>query len=441
MDQKLHRVKEVIPGSIAEEAGIEPGDYLVAINGASIADVIEYRFMINDEYIEVMIQKPSGEQWLLEIDKDPFEDLGMVFQEDMMDEARRCKNNCVFCFIDQLPKGMRKSLYFKDDDSRMSFLQGNFITLTNLKNEDVDRIIRYRISPLNVSVHTTEPELRVKMLKNPKAGEMLGLLEKFADNGIILNCQLVLCPGINDGEHLDRTISDLGRLWPGVKSIGVVPVGLTRFRQGLYPIKPCDAGVSRKAISQIEKWQDKFMKEKGSRVVYAADEFYLKAGFDIPGVEEYEDFPQLENGIGLIALFKSEIEKELLKTKANNNPGKDISIATGKAAYGFMKEVSRAVEEKHRGIKIKVFPIINNFFGETIDVSGLVTGRDLIEQLKDENLGDMLFIPENMLKSGEEIFLDDTTVGDVRKELGVKVVVCPVKGDVFIRKIFQEDVV
>lgn len=441
MSGRRHRVDAVTTGSIAEEAGIEPGDYLVSINDIMVNDIIEYRFLTNDEVLELVVQKPTGEEWVIEIEKEPSEDLGMAFADEMMDSAKRCRNRCIFCFIDQLPKGMRESLYFKDDDARLSFLQGNFISLTNLTGGDADRIMRYRISPLNVSVHTTDPETRNRMLGNPGAGKALKLLERFAENGIILNCQIVLCPGVNDGGRLDSTVSDLGMLWPSVRSIGIVPVGLTRHREGLYPLNLCDAICSKGITDKVGKWQEDFLRTKGSRLVYAADEFYLKAGEDIPPFEEYEDFPQLENGIGLMALFKRELEEELYNMTVENEPERVFSLATGRAACGFMRRMSGLIESKYRSIRIQVYPITNSFFGDTIDVSGLITGQDLIGQLRNKPMGGALLIPQNMLRSGSEVFLDDVTVQDVERELGVRVMICPVKGDEFVRKTVREEVV
>ncbi len=440
MEHKTHRIKEVVRYGIAEELGVEAGDILLSINGCEVNDVIDYRYLTKEEYIEVLIRKPRGEEWLLEIEKDIDEDLGMVFEPEMMDKSRGCRNKCVFCFIDQLPGGLRKSLYFKDDDIRLSFLQGNFVTLTNLKEDDIKRIIDYRISPLNVSVHTTDPQLRVKMLGNPEAARIMGLLDLFTRHRIHFNCQIVLCPGINDKHHLDRTLEDLGRLWPGVRSIGVVPVGLTRFRKGLQRIIPCDDGLCRNTIRQIEKWQKRYMAEKGTRLVYAADEFYLRAGMPVPDADEYEGFPQLENGIGLMALFREEFDSLFSKLdKINVKRHLSAVVATGTAARHFMEELANKVSGKFPGIRIKVFPVKNDFFGHNVDVAGLVTGRDLISQLKNNALGDVLFIPEDMLKSGERIFLDDVTVEDVSQELKVRVDVCPVDGRVFLKKILGEE--
>lgn len=441
MRPRQHRIKEVEGGSIAEEAGIEPGDLLLAINSTPVNDILEYRYLINDEYIELLVQKPSGQQWLLDIEKDSFEDLGIVFEQQIMDKARSCNNKCIFCFIDQLPSGMRKSLYFKDDDSRLSFLQGNFITMTNLKASDVESIIKYRISPLNVSVHTTNPELRSKMLGNRKGGSSLKLLQRFADSGIVLNCQIVLCPGINDGAELDNTLSDLAKLWPAVDSIGVVPVGLTRFREGLHSIKPYDAAGASGVIDQVCRWQERFLNDNGSRVVYAADEFYIKAKRPVPEVEEYEGFPQIENGIGLMALFKEQFDRALDNTDIGCDGPKIISVATGRAAFEFIKGLCRRIEAVCPSVRVMVYPIDNRFFGDSIDVSGLITGGDLIDQLSGQELGQRLIIPEVMLKSGEDLFLDNLRTKDVGRALGVRLSVCAVQGDRFLKEILQEDIV
>jgi putative radical SAM enzyme (TIGR03279 family) len=440
MRPRRHRIKEVESGSIADEAGIEPGDMLLAVNRTPVNDILEYRYLIGDEHIELLVQKPSGHKWLLDIEKDSYEDLGIVFERQIMDKARSCRNKCIFCFIDQLPAGMRKSLYFKDDDSRLSLLHGNFITMTNLTASDVERIIKYRISPLNISVHTTNPELRSKMLGNPKGGTSLKLLKMFAEGGIILNCQIVLCPDINDGPELDKTLSDLGRLWPSVNSIGVVPVGLTRFREGLYGLKRYGADASTCVITQVDKWQKRFLNGYGSRIVFAADEFYIKAGLPVPEAQEYDGFPQIENGIGLMALFKEQFETELGTTDRKCPDSTVVSVATGRAAYEFICDICRRIMMVCPSVRIMVYPIDNRFFGDSIDVAGLVTGRDLIEQLSGKELGKRLIIPEVMLKSGEDIFLDGLSVEDVSRALGTGLTVCAVKGDRFLAEILREEI-
>ncbi|HQD41753.1 MAG TPA: DUF512 domain-containing protein [Bacillota bacterium] len=438
MAGKAHLIMEVEEGSIAEEMGVRPGDKLVEINGQPVEDVLEYKFLINDEYVEVLIQKPSGEEWLLEVDKEPHEDLGLVFETGLMDRGKRCKNKCVFCFIDQLPRGMRESLYFKDDDSRLSFLQGNFISLTNLETEDLERIIKYRISPLNVSVHTTNPDLRVKMLGSPKAGASLQYMRLFLENGLSINCQIVLCPGLNDGENLEQTLGDLFNMGEGIRSIGVVPVGITKFRKGLYPLRAVDKHDAEEALKTVSRWQDAFLQRYGSRIVYAADELYLKAGQPLPPPEAYENFPQLENGIGMMALFGQQFQQGLKGLGTGRQTSRRVSVATGTAACRFIESLVRTVEEKVPGLKVQVFPITNNFFGQTIDVAGLITGGDLMEQLQGKDLGARLIIPRSMLKSGEEVFLDDVSVPQVEKRLGVRVEACEVHGGDFLRNIIRE---
>ena len=317
MKTKENVIIKVEKGSIAEELGIEPGDILMTINGKAVEDVFDYRFLINDEYIELGIKTKQGEECLAEIEKDYDEDLGIIFESGLMDDAKSCKNKCIFCFIDQLPKGMRSTLYFKDDDSRLSFLQGNYVTLTNMKDEDLDRIIYYHLSPINISVHTTDMELRKKMLKNPNADKVLKNMDRLAEAGIEMNLQIVLCKGINDGEVLEKSISDLSKYYPHARSLSVVPVGITKYRDGLYPMEPFGKDDSKEVIDIIEKWQKKLKKEIGSSFVFIADEFYINAGIEIPPSERYEDFPQIENGVGMIALMKHEFEKKMHRTKSN----------------------------------------------------------------------------------------------------------------------------
>ncbi len=432
---KAHRITTVKEGSIAEESGVSTGDMLLSINGDPIEDILEYRYVINDYYIEVLIKKVSGEEWLLEIDKEPYEDLGLVFETELMSPEKSCANKCIFCFIDQLPQGMRESLYFKDDDLRLSFLQGNFISLTNLRSSDIDRIIKYRISPLNVSVHTTDPDLRVRMLRNPRADKGLRILDTFSQNGLALNCQIVLCPGINDGIELDRTLRDLFNLGHNIKSIGVVPVGITRYREGLFPLRPLDARGAVYAIDIINKWQRSFYQRCKSRVVYAADELYLKAKLPIPHYETYGDFPQLENGIGMMSLFEKQFNDMFNGASYGYRKRDRISIATGVAAADFIKRLIEKAEKKTGHRNISVYPISNKFFGETINVSGLVTGNDLIAQLRDKELGKKLIIPKNMLRAGEEVFLDDITISMVKEALDVEVRACPVDGGILLEKL------
>ncbi len=438
--EKIHLIKAVKRGSIAEELEVLPGDALIKIDDNYVEDILEYKYMINDYYIEVLIKKASGEEWLLEVEKEPYEDLGLVFERELMGTEKSCVNKCIFCFIDQLPRGMRKSLYFKDDDSRLSFLQGNFISLTNLEAADIERIITYRISPLNISVHTTIPDLRVQMLGNPKAGNALGIMRKFLDKGLTLNCQIVLCPGINDGINFERTLRDLSCLGPNIKSIGVVPVGITKHREGLFPLKPFEPGDAADAVNIVEKWQRTFQRRYKSRVVYASDELYLKAGLSMPPTAAYEGFPQLENGVGMMALFQEQFERALNKSVHSYRKPNIISIATGVAAADFIKRLRGKIKMGPGHKNVLVYPIANKFLGETIDVSGLVTGGDLIAQLRGKELGRKLIIPENMLKSGEEIFLDDVSVSEVSRELNIEVEVCPVEGKMLFKKLTPEDI-
>lgn len=435
-------VKKVYSGSLAEEAGIEPGDRLLSINGRNISDVFDYRFLAAEENLLLEILKASGEVWELEIEKDEYEDIGIDFETPMMDEARCCSNKCVFCFIDQLPEGMRPTLYFKDDDSRLSFLSGNYVTLTNIKNEELDRIIGYRMSPINVSVHTTNPVLRRSMLGNRLAGDVLRKIEKLVQGGIEVNCQIVLCRGINDGKELENTLGDLSALRPPIRSISVVPVGLTRHRKGLKPLEPFDGEAAGEVIGQIERWQRRLLKNAGSRLVYPADEFYILAGLDIPHHEVYEDFPQIENGVGLLALFRQEF-RERLKSLEEERPKspenqafRTVSIATGVSPARHIRAFSEELEKLMGGrLTVKVYEIRNDFFGQNVTVTGLLTGQDLVLQLRGKELGKELLISRSMLKAGEELFLDDYTVERLSRELGVRVTVVENDGADFANKI------
>lgn len=425
--------------SIAEEMGIQSGDLLIGINDKSIADVFDYRYAISAEYIELLIEKPDGEQWLLEIDKDEDEDLGLEFDCGLMDSSKHCANKCVFCFIDQLPKGMRSTLYFKDDDARLSFLQGNYVTLTNMSDSDIERMIFYHLSPINISVHTTDPDLRVFMLKNPQAVKLVEQLKKFSNAGLDMNFQVVLCPEINDKEHLDKTISDLSQFIPRGKSLSVVPVGISKYREenGLMNMPPFSKDAAAEVLVQIHGWQDKLKKQFGTSFVFAADEFYITAEQEIPPYEHYEDFPQLENGVGMIALMQREFDGEIydLSIKKLN---RNLTIATGAAAYGFIAGLAKELTERIKGLTINVVEIRNDFFGELITVSGLLTGCDIINQLKERELGDFLLIPINTLRDGEAVFLDDVTVQDLERELKIRVVIVDNNGADFIRNILED---
>ena len=424
-------------GSIAQELDIRPGDKLMGINGDEVHDVFDYRYRIQEEYLEVLIQKPDGEEWLLEIEKDEEEDLGLVFDSGLMDKAAACRNRCIFCFIDQLPKGMRKSLYFKDDDSRLSFLQGNYVTLTNLDAKELDRIIYYHLSPINISVHTTDAELRKFMMKNPSAGTILESLDKIHRAGIEMNFQIVLCKGVNDGAHLDKTIKDLSRYLPRGRSLSVVPVGLTRYRENLYPLSTFSRDDALRVVRQVEDWQKKSLKKHNTRFVYASDEFYLKAGIPLPGHEAYEDFPQLENGVGMVTLFEWELNKALDDLGAESRDYRKITIATGALAYESMLRACNKIKEALPYTEIQVIPIKNEFFGEEITVSGLLTGQDICSQLAGKSLGDFVIIPQNSLRGEQEedrIFLDNMSLKELEARLGLPVRIGRNNGGEFLKK-------
>ncbi len=425
-------IEKVIKGSIAEELEIQPGDILVSINGSKVKDIIDYKFLISDEYVEVEIEKESGEIWELEIEKEFDEDLGIEFTNPLIDKAKSCKNKCIFCFIDQLPPNMRKTLYFKDDDSRLSFLQGNFITLTNMKDEEIDRIIKYRLSPINISVHTTNPKLRVKMLNNKNAGKIFPILQRFKEAGIEMNCQIVLVPKVNDGIELRRTLKDLSTLYPSVKSVAVVPVGITKYREGLYKIEPYNKKSSEELLHLIEKEQDKFMNKIGTRFVFASDEFYAMTNKTLPSYEAYEGFPQIENGVGLMKSFEYEIDRELDNIKGKIELNKNYILATGTLAEGFMNRIKDKIMNKFSYLDLKVVAIINNFFGPSITVSGLVTGQDIIKQLENYKNIDGIIIPKAMLRKDSNVFLDDLTIEDIENRLKIKLIPIEVSGKKFI---------
>jgi putative radical SAM enzyme (TIGR03279 family) len=429
-------VREVTPGSIAEEAGIQSGDKILFINNEKIGDIFDYRFLVSEESLVIEIQKVDGELWEVEIEKDQYEDLGIEFDSSMLDEAKSCTNKCVFCFIDQLPEGMRETLYFKDDDSRLSFLTGNYVTLTNMDKEDIYRIIRYRMSPINVSVHTTNPGLRVRMLNNKFAGDVLDKIKILVNGGIKVNCQIVLCKEINDEAELDNTISDLAYLYPGVSSISVVPVGITRHRKGLYYLKPYDRKSANAVVLQVERWQKKLLEEFGSRIVYLADELYIMAQHELPGYDYYEDFPQLENGVGLVSLLRYEFYEYLDEAREYSiDKLRHTSIATGVSAFRFIREMAQELEGRYKGLKINVYEIKNKFFGENVTVAGLLTGGDIASQLAGKDLGEELLISRSMLKSGEQLFLDDTTIPVLESILKVKIGIVENSGKDFIDKL------
>ena len=470
MKLKEHKIDGIEPGSIAEEMGIEAGDVLLKVNGKPIQDVFDYHFLINDVLLTLLIRKPNGEEWELEIEKDYYEDPGIVFENGLMDDYKSCYNKCIFCFIDQMPPNMRETLYFKDDDSRLSFLQGNYVTLTNMKDEDADRIIRYKLAPINVSVHTMNPELRCEMLHNRFAGEALDKIRRFYEGEIEMNGQIVLCKGVNDGVELERSIKELADYLPYMQSLSVVPVGLTKFREGLYPLKPFEKEDAREVLEIIHKWQKICYEKHGTHFVQASDEWYLLAEEPFPPEENYDGYIQLENGVGMIPLLESEFDqcladeledqdmyleesddfeiveitnenlneaevnlREIDDSETVENESLDesdsenktyhrvVSIATGKSAAGLMRRLAGKFTKQHPDIKVIVYQIRNDFFGEMITVSGLLTGTDLKAQLTGQELGDMLLLSSNVLRMGEEVFLDDVTLTELENALQVPI--------------------
>lgn len=426
-----HIIKDVLPGSIAEELEISAGDKLLAINDQEIEDVFDYHFLANEEYLTVLIEKPDGEQWELEIEKEYEEDLGIEFEQGLMDEYRSCRNKCIFCFIDQMPKDMRETLYFKDDDSRLSFLQGNYVTLTNMSDHDIDRIVRYHLEPINVSFQTTNPELRCKMLHNRFAGEALKKVDRLYEGGITMNGQIVLCKGINDGEELERSIRDLMKYAPQLQSISVVPVGLSKYRDGLYPLLPFTKEDAKEVLHIIHKWQKKAYEEFGIHFIHGGDEWYILAEEELPEEERYDGYLQLENGVGMLRLLMNEFEEGYERLNGDERD-REVSIATGFLAYPYIQRMADRIMEKYPKSKLHVYGIRNDFFGELITVSGLITGQDLIGQLKGKALGEKLLLPCNMLRIEEQDFLDDVTLQDVKDALQVPVDIVKSSGQDFI---------
>ncbi len=418
-----------MPGSIAEELSLAPGDCLLSVNGQEIEDIFDYHFLTSEEEVVLLVQKAEGEEWELEIEKDEGEDLGIVFENGLMDDYKSCSNRCIFCFIDQMPPGMRETLYFKDDDSRLSFLQGNYVTLTNMREQDIQRIIRYHLAPINISVHTTNPTLRCEMLGNRFAGEALSKIRTLYEAGIEMNGQIVLCRGINDGEELVRTIRDLSGYLPHMRSLSVVPVGLSKYREGLYPLEPFTKEDAAEVLAVIHAWQDRLFLEFGTHFVQAADEWYLLAEEPLPPAERYDDFIQLENGVGMLRLLMdefrealSEAEEKGAKGAGTDRQGKErISVVTGVLAAPFLKALTAEFMERFPEKDIQVLPIRNEFFGEKIAVSGLLTGADIVSQLRGRNLGDRVLLPVNLLRSGERTLLDDLTVDSLSEALQVRI--------------------
>ena len=414
------KIFDVTTGSHADKAGIKKGETLLSINSNEIVDVLDYRFYQVNRKLTLEVADENKNVRTIEMTKGEYEEIGLEFETYLMDKQHSCRNKCIFCFIDQLPKGMRESLYFKDDDSRLSFLFGNYITLTNITEHEIDRIIKMHISPINVSVHTTNPELRCKMMNNRFAGDTLKYLKRFADAGITLNCQIVSCPGINDGDELVRTLTDLENL--GVNMTAIVPVGLTRYRENLYPLVPYNKETAGQTIDIIEKMGDECVKKHGRRIFFPGDEFYLLAEREIPSHEFYEDFSALEDGIGMIAYLTDDVGWKLEELDADESLCHKVTIACGEGVFPYMKRIMSMINEKFPNITINTRAIKNNFFGGGVNVSGLVTGGDLIDQLRDDDIGDRLIIPSSMLRFENDLFLDDVSTDDVERELGVTLV-------------------
>ena len=433
-----HIIKAVEPLSIAEELGIDPGDKLISINDNIIEDVFDYHYLVNDEELVVLIEKADGEEWELEIEKDYEEDLGITFEQGLMDEYRSCRNKCIFCFIDQMPKGMRETLYFKDDDSRLSFLQGNYITLTNMSDHDVERMVQYHLDPINISFQTTNPELRCKMLHNRFAGEALKKVDKLYEGGIHMNGQIVLCKGVNDGEELERSIRDLTKYLPYLQSVSVVPVGLTKYRDGLYPLEPFTKEDAMKVLDIIEGWQKKIYEEYGLHFIHAGDEWYILAEREMPEEERYDGYMQLENGVGMLRLLMDEFDEALADLEGDERKV-EVSIATGKLAYPYLQRMIEKLQMKFPNVKVHLYWIRNDFFGEKITVAGLITGQDLIAQLKGRELGSKLLLPCNMLRDGEEVFLDDVTLTQVKDSLQVEIDIVKSSGWDFVERILNDE--
>ena len=428
-------VKSVEPDSLAFLAGIRPGDILLQINGHDIRDVLDYRFYLTEAKLKLLLHR-GPELISASVHKKKYEDIGLDFETYLMDKEQSCRNKCMFCFIDQLPPGMRKTLYFKDDDTRMSFLLGNYVTLTNLSEQDIERIVRMKTSPINISVHTTNPELRVKMMKNRNAGQLLGIMKRFRAAGIEMNCQIVLCRGINDGAELDRTMRDLEALYPHVPSVSVVPSGLTDYRKGLYPLEPFSREECRDVIRQVGDFAAGCLRRHRSRIFFAADEWYVRGKVPIPKESEYEGFPQLENGVGLIRSMKSEFDCALKDlSEFDLTKKRRFSIATGYAAYRFIRGMTDTLMSYAPETEARVYRIRNDFFGHQITVAGLITGQDLCRQLKGQDLGERLFLPAVMLRSERDVFLDDMTPAELSEALGVPVYFTENDGFDFVKQL------
>ena len=471
-----HLIKQIAKGAVAWEHGIVPGDFLLSINDNEVIDVFDYRYLCQDSFLKLTIEKANGEVVDIEVEKDEDEELGLEFEEGLMDEYRSCSNKCIFCFIDQMPPGMRETLYFKDDDMRLSFLQGNYVTLTNLSEKDIERIIRYKLEPINISFQTTNPELRCMMLHNRFAGDALKKADILFEAGIVMNGQIVLCKGVNDGDELERSLSDLYRYVPVLESLSVVPVGLSKYRDGLYPLESFEKDDAIKVLDTIHKWQNKAYEEHGVHFVHASDEWYILAGHELPEEERYDGYLQIENGVGMIRSLLVEFEEGMSElteaienykptffTKINKkgydrnfeqmsgikgissltekiNRGREISVVTGKIAYTYIKKICDEFVEAFSEYTINVYPIRNDFFGEKITVTGLITGQDIIKQLEGKNLGETLLIPENMLRASTDVFLDDTRLSDIENSLHISTSIVKSNGRNLIESIIGDEV-
>ena len=409
---------------------VHVGDELLAINGHTVEDVLDYRYWSYEPRLSLVLRSgETGREYTVKIRKDAGEDLGLDFEEYLMDKPWGCSNHCLFCFIDQLPKGLRRTLYFKDDDARLSFLTGSYITLTNLSEREMERICALKISPINVSVHATDPGMRAKLMGNPRAADIMGPLRRLTAAGITVDCQIVCCPGYNDKEQLSRSMRELAELYPGVNSVSIVPVGLTMHRERLAKLTPFDKESASETIDRVEAFAEKCLAGRGSRIFWCSDELYLKAGREVPADEYYEEYSQLENGVGLMRLLETEFMAALEFTEPDEGTGSEFTIATGVAAAPLLDKLLQTGHKKCAKIIGRVVPIVNDFFGHTIDVAGLVTGGDLIRQLKGRELGERVLIPHTMLRHGEGVFLDDVTLGQASAELGVPVTPIGGSGD------------
>lgn len=427
-------ILKVEKGSIAEELGFEAGDKILSVNGEKFTDTLEYRFLISEEYLEVEVETKDGENVICEIEKEEYEDLGIEFTNPLIDKPRSCKNKCIFCFIDQLPEGLREPLYFKDDDTRLSFLNGNYVTLTNISEEEIDKIIKIRLSPINISVHTTDDELRKFMLNNRFAGGILEKIKKLTDNGITVNCQIVLVKGVNDGKYLEKTLRDLSGFYPYMHSVSVVPIGLTDYRENLYKVDEFTKEDANIIIDMVTNLQKEFLKKFGSRVAYLADEFYIMSDYDLPDAEVYEDFPQIENGVGMMSSFIDEVNQALCNKK---NIKTKKTVVTGVLAYPYFLKIKNKIEEAFPDVTLNIVKGINHLFGSKITVTGLLCGKDIITSLEGVDIGDNLLLSVDTLRAEKDMFLDNMTVSEMEEKLNTKILFNEINGQDFVDKIFM----